>query len=161
MTPGGRPRHSTRVLAGLVLAAVLSTRWVRLNVSGSLPYGLYRLVPVHQPLPRGTLVVLPVPATVQHVWSRWVPLLKPVAAVADDIVCNFDDVLWIAGTSYGPIFSEVQGQALPHIDEGCQVVQEGEVFLASQAPRSLDSRYIGPVRIPALTAQASPVLTWR
>src|SRR6266704_2861854 len=61
--PGGRPRRSTRVLAGLVLAAVLSTRWVRLNVSGSLPYGLYRLVPVPQPLPRDTIVLLPVPET--------------------------------------------------------------------------------------------------
>src|SRR5262249_46349236 len=120
MTPGTaatRPMPGTRgwpagplwpgwralVLAGVVLAAVLSTRWVRLNVSGSLPYGLYRLVPLPQPLPRGTVVLLPVPASVQHVWSRWMPLLKPVAGVEGDTVCNLDDVLQINGESYGPI----------------------------------------------------------
>ena len=154
--PGGR----ALLLAGVVLAAVLSTRWVRLNVSGSLPYGLYRLAPIPQPLPRGTVVLLPVPATVRHVWSRWMPLLKPVAAVHGDTVCSTEGGLWINGQAYGPILREAHGRPLPHMLDGCSVVQEGEVFLASPVVGSLDSRYYSFVRITDLTAQAIPLLTW-
>ena len=87
--PAGPPRPGwrTRVLGGLVLAAVLSTRWVRLNCSPSMPYGLYRLTAVREPLARGTLVVLPVPAEVRPWHTRWQPLLKPVAAIGGDVVC--------------------------------------------------------------------------
>jgi type IV secretory pathway protease TraF len=149
------------VLGGLVLAAVLSTRWVRLNVSGSLPYGLYRLAPVPPSLSRGTVVLLPVPETVQHVWSRWVPLLKPVAAVAGDTVCHTEGLLWVNGQVYGPLVRQVSGRLLPHITEGCAPVREGMVFLASPVPRSLDGRYFGLTPITSLTAQAIPVLTWQ
>ena len=55
--PAWRTRSSL-VLGGLVLAAVLSTRWVRLNGSPSVPLGLYRLAAVREPLARGTLVVV-------------------------------------------------------------------------------------------------------
>ena len=157
---GGRPRRSTRVLAGLVLVAVLSTRWARLNVSGSLPYGLYRLAPVPPSLPRGTVVLLPVPVPVQHVWSRWIPLLKPVAAIQGDTVCAQEGGLWVNGQAYGPLLRMAHGRPLPHMLEGCAEVGEGEVFLASHTVGSLDSRYFAGVRIADLTAQAIPVLTW-
>jgi len=162
-TPGARARGTRRslVLGGLVLAAVLSTRWVRLNVSGSLPYGLYRLAPIPHPLARGTVVLLPVPEPVQHVWSRWIPLLKPVAAVVGDTVCATEERLWINGENYGPVLRTAYGRHLPHMPEGCFVVQEGEVFLASPVMHSLDSRYFSFVRISALTAQALPVFPWQ
>ena len=70
-----RGRRSSLVLGVLVLTAVVSTRWVRLNLSASLPYGLYRMQAVPAEPHRGILVVLPVPTSVQHVWSSWVPLL--------------------------------------------------------------------------------------
>jgi len=38
----------------LVLAAVVSTRWVRLNLSPSVPVGLYQLERLAPPLARGT-----------------------------------------------------------------------------------------------------------
>jgi len=62
--PGARCMRSSLVLGVLVLTAVVSTRWVRLNVSPSSPLGLYRLTAVPTPLARGTLVVLPVPPEV-------------------------------------------------------------------------------------------------
>jgi conjugative transfer signal peptidase TraF len=155
-----RRTRSSLVLGGLVLAAVLSTRWVRLNTSPSVPLGLYRLTAIRKPLARGALVVLPAPRAVQAWHSRWVPLLKPVAAVAGDAVCVWDEGLWVAGQWYGPVYEEAQGRPLPHI-RGCTRVQDGEVFLASPAPRSLDSRYFSSVPVAALTAQATPLLTWR
>ena len=158
--PAGRRPRSSLVLGVLVLAAVLSTRWVRLNVSGSLPYGLYRLAPIPHPLARGTVVLLPVPESVQHVWSQWVPLLKPVAAVAGDTVCSTEGRLCINGEDYGPILRTAHGTHLPHRLQGCCVVQDGEVFLASHVGNSLDSRYFSCVRIGDLTAHAIPIFTW-
>jgi len=112
------------VLGVLVLAAVVSTRWVRVNVSPSAPLGLYRLAAVVPPLPRGTLVVLPVPPAVQRWHARWLPLLKPVAAVAGDVVCVKDNRLQIAGVEYGPVYHEAHGKLLSHL-EGCQPVPDG------------------------------------
>jgi len=151
--------RSTWVLCGLIVVAVVSTRWCRINLSPSVPYGLYRLVAVREPLAHGTLVVLPVPASVQAWWSPWVPLLKPVAVIAGEAVCIADGTLWVKGVSYGPVLTHHHGQPLPHLDD-CMVVPPGGVFVASQTPRSLDSRYFGVVPVATLIAQAVPIVTW-
>jgi len=147
------------VLGVLVLAAVVSTRWVRLNLSPSVPVGVYRLERLAPPLARGTLVLLPVPVAV-HPWhSRWTPLLKPIAAVAGEEVCVQQGALWVGEQWYGPVYGAAHSKPLPQL-EGCQVVPEGAVFLASPAPRSLDGRYWGMTRVSDLTAQAVPLWTW-
>src|SRR5215475_7384434 len=118
---------------------------VRLNVSSSLPYGLYRLHAVAPPLTRGRLVVVRVPG-----WSaRTRPFLKPVAAVAGEWVCRVRDALVIHGEDYGPIYETWRGNPLPSAIavDTCLVVPPGYVFLATDAPQSLDSRYYGPVAI--------------
>jgi conjugative transfer signal peptidase TraF len=158
--PRARRTRSSLVLGGLVLAAVLSTRWYRLNLSPSVPRGVYRLAPLAPPLARGTLVVLPVPAAVRPWHSRWVPLLKPVAAVAGDTVCVGEEGLWVDGRWYGPMYQAAHGRTLPRL-RGCFAVPDGEVFLASPAPRSLDGRYFGVTPVGALTARAIPLVTWR
>jgi conjugative transfer signal peptidase TraF len=155
-----RPQRSTLLLAGLLCLAVGSTRGLRLNVSPSLPYGLYRLHAGPPTLTRGTLVLLPVPVSVQHVWPRWVPLLKPIAGVPGDAVELLDQELRINGVAFGPVLSHTHGQALPQI-RGSWIVADGEVFVASAVPRSLDGRYFGCTPVRALTAVATPLLTWR
>ena len=155
--PRARCPRSSLVLGVLVLAAVVSTRWIRCNVSPSVPYGLYLLRPVQASLARGTLVLLPVPASVRP-W-QWRPLLKPVAAVAGDEVCVHASGLWIAGHWYGEVYGEAHGKVLPH-QGGCEVVPEGSVFLASTQPKSLDGRYFGMTPISTLTARAVPLWTW-
>ena len=87
-------------------------------------------------------MVLPVPPEVGAWHSRWVPLLKPVAAIEGDLVCTEEDGLWIEGQAFGPIYPEAGGAPLPRL-RGCVRVPAGAVFLASPAPRSLDGRYFG------------------
>lgn len=158
-TARARRTWSSLVLGVLVLAAVVSTRWVRLNLSPSVPRGVYRLTAVREPLARGTLVVLPVPPAVQAWHRRWRPLLKPVAALAGETVCVAGQTLWIHGQSYGPVLEEADGKRLIQL-VGCHTLQEGEVFLASRQPRSLDSRYFGVVRLSYLSARAIPLWVW-
>ncbi|SRR3989442_1546317 len=155
-----RPTSGTLMLCVVLVAAVVSTRWVRVNISFSVPVGLYHLVAVPTPIARGMLVLVPVPASVQGVWSRWLPLLKPVVAIAGDTVCAFDDTLWVEGVSYGPVLATHHGQPLPHLSD-CLTVPEGHVFVASPVPKSLDSRYFGCVALPTVLARAIPVFTWR
>ena len=50
---------------------------------------------------------------------------------------------------------------MPQIDDGCQVVPEGALFLASRMALSLDSSYYGAVSVPAIPAVAFPIMTWR
>lgn len=137
---------------------------VRLNISASLPYGVYLMSALPPVLSHGTLVLLPVPESIRPWYSRWLPILKPVAGLAGDVVCNVEGVLWLwtASTpaqSYGWIHTMRKETPLLHLT-GCTRVEEGMVFLASTAPRSLDSRYFGPVATSALTAHATPLLTW-
>jgi type IV secretory pathway protease TraF len=149
------------VLGVLVLAAVVSTRWVRLNLSPSVPVGVYRLERLAPPLARGTLVLLPAPTSIRPWWPWPHPaLLKPVAAVAGEAVCSVGGELFVQGAAYGPIYTEADGKPLPHLD-GCQVVPEGTVFLASTQPKSLDGRYFGVTPIADLTARAVPLWIWR
>jgi conjugative transfer signal peptidase TraF len=152
------PRRVSRV--GVLWLLVLSLGWLRLNVSASVPLGLYRLHRVPASLEQGMVVVLPVPASVRAWQWRWLPLLKPVAGLPGDAVCITDDGLWINAHWYGPVLSESNGRALPRL-RGCFTVGPSEVVLASAAPRSLDSRYFGPVPIADLSAMATPWLIWR
>ena len=140
------------VLVPLSLLAA-GTSYVRLNISPSLPYGLYRMRSVASPLTRGMLVIVHVPG-----WSaRTVPFLKPVAAVAGEWVCRVGPTLVIHGEDYGPVHARWRGQSLPWSvgSETCVMVPPGHVFLASRAPQSLDSRYFGPVAITQLSAVAT------
>jgi type IV secretory pathway protease TraF len=158
--PRARCPRSSLVLGVLVLAAVVSIRWVRLNLSPSVPLGVYRLERLTPPLQRGTLVVLSAPASIRPWWRSLASLLKPVAAVAGDEVCGVQGELFVQGKWFGPIYTEADGKPLPHLD-GCQVVPEGAVFLASTQPKSLDGRYFGVTPIADLTAQAIPLWVWR
>lgn len=158
-----RPSTSTVCVAVGVLVAVLSTCGLRLNVTASVPRGLYRLVRVPPVVDRGMLVTLPVPRSVEPWHSRWLPLLKPVAAVAGDMVCVKDHLLWVAEVGYGLAHVEVPGPPLPWAveEESCLIVEEGTVFLAAPTGRSMDSRYFGAVPLSTVTAVAHPLLTWR
>ena len=155
------PTRGTLALCVGIFMTLMGTRWVKLNISPSVPVGLYVLWPVPAQIHRGDVVLLDVPVSVRPWHSRWLPLVKPVAAVAGDTVCYSDNVLHVNDADFGPVLTASHGHPLPHIDDGCQVVPEGSLFLASPMVRSLDSRYYGAVSVIDIAAVAFPILTWR
>lgn len=160
--PAEAPRMSrgTVLLGMLMVGLLVSTCFVRMNISPSLPYGLYRLHAVPSQLAYGELVVARVPASIQT-WHRpWVLLLKPVAGLPGDVLMVSEGRFYINGEDFGPVLLDAQGQQLPQCPSP-RVVQEGEIVLASKVPRSLDARYTGPVPQRSITALATPLLTWR
>ena len=144
------------VLVGL---GVASLPWVRLNLSSSLPRGLYRLHAVPATISRGMLVVVAVPAALRPWYTARAPLLKPVAGVAGDMLTIQDDHLYVNEQDYGPIYHQVAGQVLPLLVVP-QQIPAGEVCLASPAPRSLDCRYFSTTPIATIRAVATPFWLW-
>jgi type IV secretory pathway protease TraF len=150
------------LLIGLLIAGgVVGTRYLKVNLSPSVPTGLYWLRSVPQTLDRGMLVVLPVPERVRQIHGS-IPLLKPVAGLPGDHVCVQGDQLWVHETYYGPIYAAWHGEVLPQPlpPNGCRVVPPATVFLASPVDGSLDSRYFGVVPVGELSAVATLLWTW-
>ena len=144
----------------LILLGVASLPWVRLNLSPSLPRGLYRLQPVPPTLIRGMLVLVEAPPVLRPWYRAWAPLLKPVAGVAGDLLTiHHDQHFYINDLDYGAVHWAAGGQILPLVEAPVRV-PVGEVCLASPAPRSMDCRYSGTTPIADLRAMATPLWVW-
>jgi conjugative transfer signal peptidase TraF len=133
------------------------------NASPSVPVGLYRVTP--DPPRVGDLVVLRLPpdmaalAASRRYLPRSVYLLKPVAAVAGDLVCRFGAQLFVRGRyAADAAFADHDGNPMP-VWQGCRTLRAGEVFVLADHPSSFDSRYFGPLDSTAIVGSA--VLLWR
>ena len=143
----------------LVLAWMFLARWFRLNVSASIPLGLYRVHTPYRPLAPGMLVQFDVPSSVSVFHPSGLPLVKPVVGLPGSIVCDVDDVYRVDAEFYGPVYSERDGLPLPRF-RGCYEAPPYTVIVATRVLGSLDSRYFGPLHEDAVVAILTPVLTW-
>lgn len=162
-TPRPRRRAAVIILvvAGVVALALigacrlLASR-VTLNVTTSMPAGLYWLRPGAR-LERGTVVVFACPPAMRalvaarHYLPATFKLLKRVAAVAGDRVCLDGDRYVVGDQLLSSIATHDHlGRPLrPFLF--CGLVPDGYVFVAAHGDSSLDSRYFGPVPIFDLT----------
>lgn len=158
-------------MAAIVVVAVISTIvspqrlllvW---NVTPSTPIGLYV---VTQAMPkRGDLVVTRLPpgmealAVTRAMLSANTPVLKPIAALADDLVCRFGSTVTINGR-FAAIAREFDrhGRRLP-VWGGCRRLSASQIFILAGHPDSFDSRYYGPVDAHNVRGVAHPLLTFQ
>ena len=132
------------------------------NASPSVPVGLYL---VTKASPRvGDLVVLRLPPVIAAFAARraYLPtstyLLKPIAAVAGDLVCRFGERVLVRGVLAGIAEdADSDGNPMPTW-QGCRILQMGEVFVLADHPASFDSRYFGPLETASIAGRA--VLVW-
>jgi type IV secretory pathway protease TraF len=129
----------------------------RLNVTASLPLGLYRLYHLQMMPAYGDLVTFALPADLRLHWLLGT-FTKPVAGLPGDVVCIQGSRLTINARDYGPVLDEAPIHQ--YADGTCRTVPPGHVFTASAIPRSYDSRYYGELPLPALL-YTTPVFTWR
>ncbi len=137
-----------------------------LNLTPSEPVGIYRLAPGGAE--RGALVWLkqptgPTALVLRRYAPANIPLIKRVAAVAGDVVqlgahgVRIDGTLW---PDSAPLDRDAEGQPLQHYQFGNYRVRTRQVWVLSQHPRGIDSRYFGPVAISSVISQLIPVIVW-
>lgn len=134
---------------------------LRINTTGSMPKGIYRIAA--RPVTRGSIVELCLPS--QNVAAKLMrvrgyehagycpsglaPLIKPVAAVAGDIITLTDAGVSVNGNaipSTKTYSRDSAGRELPRWPGGTYSVPAGQLWLISNfSPYSFDSRYFGPV----------------
>ena len=166
-----------RILAGatsLFLATVVT--WfagVRVNLSGSMPIGLYRVS--SGPPVKGVMVLACLPASVaMFARSRGyvpsgscpgatAPIGKVVLAMAGDSVDVTAEGLFLNGhpvRNTRPLAVDAAGRSLRRFPDGTYVVAQDEVWLYSPySTRSFDSRYFGPLHVSSIRSRVLPLWT--
>jgi conjugative transfer signal peptidase TraF len=162
--PGGRAALLALVgCSATIAAASMVGSHFLWNLSPSLPRGLYR---VHRDLSptRGALVNFapPVGAAALIAARGYLPptasLLKTVIAMPGDRVC-ISDVFLVNDRAIGTVsHCDTSGRPL-QVYRFCDQVPAGWAFVATESPRSFDSRYFGPVPLQSLIV-VRPVWTF-
>jgi conjugative transfer signal peptidase TraF len=168
---------SRRMLAGAssVLLATVVTWFagVRVNLSGSMPVGLYRVS--SGPPVKGAMVLACLPADVA-VFARsrgyvphgacpgaTAPIGKVVLAMVGDSVVVTAEGLLVNGRlvqNTKPLAVDGAGRPLPRFPDGTHVVGQDEVWLySSYSKRSFDSRYFGPLPLSCVLNRVLPLWT--
>jgi len=109
-------------------------------------------------------VALAQPATARAYLTRLgmpddILLLKRVAAVEGDAVCDEGGTVRTPGRQVLRLDRDRQGAVLPAWSE-CRLLERDELFLLGDTPESFDSRYFGPVRKGEAKGVYQEVLTW-
>ena len=135
------------------------------NATASAPIGFYRVWSMgSRPLRIGELVLIRPDAESARFYSErgylpfGVPLLKRVAAIEDEHVCERDGGLSIDGRHVADALP-TDGRGRPLVAwSGCRQLRDGELFvLMAKVPASLDGRYFGPTPIRSVIGRATPL----
>jgi conjugative transfer signal peptidase TraF len=162
-------------LASPVLLLVVG--WLsglRLNLSSSLPAGLY-VTSASLPV-RGALVLTCLPGAVaafarargyvprgEECPNGVAPIGKPVAAIAGDTVAVTPAGLVVNGVAVPnsrALATDRQGRPLARVRVARYVVESGTIWIVSSYSRfSFDSRYFGPIEVRQVRATLQPLWT--
>jgi conjugative transfer signal peptidase TraF len=170
------------VIITLIVASFALSRVVKLNLTASMPIGLYAL---HQTtaIRRGTIVVACPPPTAQRLGllkgylapargllpqSRCAagsaPLLKYAIAFGGDEIRIDSRGIALNGhlfDSRAVAQIDRSGRALATVPNGIYRIRHDEMWLYSPSRYSWDSRYFGPVKVRDILGTAKPIWTTR
>ncbi|HWG35195.1 MAG TPA: conjugative transfer signal peptidase TraF [Gemmatimonadaceae bacterium] len=173
-------RHLSPWLLGLgvgvlTVAGIAHRAGIRINLTDSIPRGLYRVV--NRPFARGSIVLvcLPKPAADLGRARGYIPsgacddgsapVGKPVVATQGDTVQVFDRGVVINGTflsNSAPLERDSDGRPLPRLPMALHILTPDEIWLlSSHSARSYDSRYFGAVASSRVVAQIEALVTAR
>jgi conjugative transfer signal peptidase TraF len=159
------------LMLGIALAGAAG---LRVNATASMPRGIWRVEAPGPQIERGEIVsvCLPESAAIREAARRgylpagpcpggYEPLVKPVAAIAGDLVKITAAGVAVNGepmADTAQLGEDSAGRPLQPIPAGTYRVPAGAVWLLSgHDPRSFDSRYFGAVPAANIQGIARPV----
>lgn len=140
-----------------------------INVTHSLPYGIYKIVPLDN-LEHGDYVIIDMPEDIKALISdrSWsppdgTPLLKRVYGLPGDEFHVTDSEISINGKYFGRVkVQDNKGLPMPNKVRGIQHIAEGYILpLSDYSPRSFDGRYFGAIPIENIKSKVVPFLTFK
>jgi conjugative transfer signal peptidase TraF len=137
-----------------------------LNITPSEPVGIYRRAAGGAE--RGILVLMNQPRdSASSIFGRYlpanIPLIKRIAAMPGDVVnasargVRINGILW---PDSAPLTHDQEGRSLQPYPFGTYRVAAGQLWVMSNHPRGLDSRYFGPVTESSVISRLVPIATW-
>ena len=170
----------TVLVAGLAVVCIQGgvsiAKWqgYRINMTSSLPLGIWRMLPLPEKIERGQIAVFCPPSTPIFIEARargylpngdcpdgLAPLMKPVAAIAGDVVEQTPGGLAVNGVPIpgtAALAADGRGRPLPVQPSSRFTIGPAEVFFVSNVnKRSFDSRYFGPLPLSLIEGLATPV----
>lgn len=162
-------------LTALVVGISATALHLRVNLTPSVPLGLWRAVAADYPVARGSVVIACLPADLGEAGLKRgylghgecpggaYPLLKPIGAIAGDTVDVTDLGVFVNGArATGPALrQDGAGRPLISVEPGRYRVLPGEIWLLSNyRANSWDSRYYGPLPVQSIISGAAPFLTF-
>jgi type IV secretory pathway protease TraF len=152
---GVQRRKFVHVISALAVAALAAKPIINpvpliiWNASPSVPIGWY-LVAKRQPN-LGEIAVIRPPEWIEiYASSRGylplqTPLLKPVRAIENALVCRIGRYVFIDGNMVARAkFLDTNHRMLP-VWNGCRTLKSDEIFVLGLHRDSFDSRYFGPI----------------
>lgn len=149
------------VLGGMEIGLFSPPRYY-VNLSASMPPGVYRVVSNHNPT-YGDIVLYPPPKEALDFGyvKKGMQLMKPIAALPGDQVCAEGSSLLVNQTKIGMLAQYDRKQNRLHPLKGCRIIGSQQLFTASTYHKySYDGRYHGPLYRSDITAFVEPFWTW-
>jgi conjugative transfer signal peptidase TraF len=148
---------------------------IRINISGSMPRGLYHVRALSRTVRRGDIVAVCLPLDEASLGRArgYVgpgicpggvdPLLKIVVAAGDDTVVASEIGVTVNGQllpESGRLQVDVAGRYLLYRSTQTYRMPLGTIWLYAPSERSWDSRYWGPVQVGSVIGFADPLITF-
>lgn len=158
------------ILAGLASVAILARQNFLINITDSLPPGLYGLSS-KKTLMRDNLVIFcpnisnqtvqylgvgdPATRFLRRCDQNVISFTKPISAIAGDTVVVTDKSIFINGRHFVDF---LPNKKLPHVAAGTYKVKPGTVWVISKYNTlSFDSRYFGAISVDQIIGNARPL----
>ena len=149
---------STSIFLAIIFTGlyILSKIYV-INVTPSIPLGIYKLEKFDGVLKKGDLVVYEVDDKYKNLTSikrTMFKSVKPVAAFYEDKVEIKDNRIYVNGEDYGEIFSKVSSNFNGKM-------KEDEVLTLSKVRGTFDGRYYGAIKKSKIEKEARLIYEFR
>lgn len=176
-----RRRNMNRAIAvaivGLPMAfGAFYVAGLRLNITASIPLGIYRTVPSAGPVVGDLVLACPLdsPVFVQAKARGYLgagpcqngmsPLMKRLEAIGGDLVAFTDSGVIVNGElvpNSEPLVVDQGGRPLPALRSRQAPVPSGQALLMGiDSPKSFDGRYYGLIPATQIQAVIRPIVTW-